>query len=87
MAEAALRSQAERTVLSRVDGACHIISLNRPERLNAFNMDVHRDMKIALDAAESDSSLPCRHSDGCRPWLLRGAGFVQHAAAGRRHGA
>ena len=66
MAQAALQPQAERTVLSRADGPCHIITLNRPERLNAFSMDVHRDIKIALDAAEADPA--------CRVVILTGAG-------------
>jgi len=43
-----------------------IITLNRPQRLNAFNEDMHRALKTALDAAEADPT--------CRAMLITGAG-------------
>jgi 2-(1,2-epoxy-1,2-dihydrophenyl)acetyl-CoA isomerase len=42
------------------------ITLNRPDRLNAFNEDMHRALAAGLDAAEADAS--------CRALLLTGAG-------------
>lgn len=43
-----------------------IVTLNRPQRLNSFNEDMHRALKAALDAAEADSN--------CRAMLITGAG-------------
>jgi 2-(1,2-epoxy-1,2-dihydrophenyl)acetyl-CoA isomerase len=43
-----------------------IVTLNRPQRLNAFNESMHRALKTALEQAEADSS--------CRALLLTGAG-------------
>jgi 2-(1,2-epoxy-1,2-dihydrophenyl)acetyl-CoA isomerase len=44
----------------------HILTLNRPERLNAFTEAVHLALKAALDECESD--------DGCRAIVITGAG-------------
>lgn len=44
----------------------HVITLNRPARLNAFNEDMHRALRAALDAAAADRA--------CRALLLTGAG-------------
>ncbi len=43
-----------------------IVTLNRPQRLNAFNETMHRALKTALEEAEADSA--------CRALLLTGAG-------------
>jgi 2-(1,2-epoxy-1,2-dihydrophenyl)acetyl-CoA isomerase len=43
-----------------------LITLNRPQRLNAFNEAMHRALRAALDEAEADSA--------CRALLLTGAG-------------
>jgi len=43
-----------------------IVTLNRPQRLNAFNETMHHALKTALDEAEADTS--------CRALLLTGAG-------------
>jgi 2-(1,2-epoxy-1,2-dihydrophenyl)acetyl-CoA isomerase len=43
-----------------------VITLNRPQRLNAFNEAMHQELKRALAAAEGDP--------GCRALLLTGAG-------------
>jgi 2-(1,2-epoxy-1,2-dihydrophenyl)acetyl-CoA isomerase len=45
---------------------CHIVTLNRPHRLNAFNEDMHRALRAALAEAEADTE--------CRALLLTGAG-------------
>lgn len=42
------------------------LTLNRPERLNAFNEELHRALHAALDAIAAD--------EGCRAVLLTGAG-------------
>ncbi|MFG1316907.1 enoyl-CoA hydratase-related protein, partial [Xanthobacter autotrophicus] len=41
------------------------LTLNRPDRLNAFTEDLHRALAAALDAAADDA---------CRAVLLTGAG-------------
>ena len=44
----------------------HAVTLNRPQRLNAFTGAMHRALMAALDDAEADT--------GCRTLLLTGAG-------------
>jgi 2-(1,2-epoxy-1,2-dihydrophenyl)acetyl-CoA isomerase len=46
--------------------AYRVITLNRPHRLNAFNEDMHRALRAALEAAQADAE--------CRALLLTGAG-------------
>ncbi len=43
-----------------------VVTLNRPQRLNAFNEAMHRALMAALEAAEADQA--------CRALLLTGAG-------------
>ena len=52
-------------LVDRRDGY-RVVTLNRPERLNAFNETMHRALRAALDEAEAD--------DGCGALLLTGAG-------------
>jgi 2-(1,2-epoxy-1,2-dihydrophenyl)acetyl-CoA isomerase len=47
-------------------GGVHVITLNRPEKLNAFNEVMHRELAAALAAAEAEPD--------CRAILLTGAG-------------
>jgi 2-(1,2-epoxy-1,2-dihydrophenyl)acetyl-CoA isomerase len=54
------------TVLTARDGGVTTITLNRPERLNAFTVEMHEALAAALAAAENDAS--------CRAVLLTGAG-------------
>jgi enoyl-CoA hydratase/carnithine racemase len=44
-------------VLVRDDGAVRVISLNRPQRLNAINGDLVRALDAALAAADSDANV------------------------------
>ena len=48
-----------------VDGVA-TVRLNRPERLNAFNLEMHADLRAALSTVESDPSI--------RTMVLTGAG-------------
>jgi 2-(1,2-epoxy-1,2-dihydrophenyl)acetyl-CoA isomerase len=57
---------AEQTILVERRASYHVVTLNRPHRLNAFNDAMHQALKRALDDAESDT--------GCRALLLTGAG-------------
>jgi len=54
------------TILVDNRGAWRILTLNRPERMNAFTAEMHRALAAALDDAAAD--------EGCRAVLLTGAG-------------
>lgn len=56
----------EAPVLVEVRSGYRVVTLNRPQRLNAFNEAMHRALAPALDEAEADPS--------CRALLLTGAG-------------
>ena len=47
-------------------GGWSVVTLNRPDRLNSFNADMHRALALALDRLAAD--------EGCRAILLTGAG-------------
>lgn len=53
-------------VRASVEDGYRILTLHRPDRLNAFNVPLHKALKAALDAAEADTS--------CRAIVLTGAG-------------
>lgn len=52
-------------LIERAEGY-HVLTLNRPERLNAFTEELHRLLRAALQAAGDDAD--------CRAVLLTGAG-------------
>jgi len=54
------------TILVEKRGGVTSLTLNRPERLNAFNVEMHQALSTALDEVETD--------DTCRAVLLTGAG-------------
>ena len=54
------------TVLTVRREGYHIVTLNRPDKLNSFTTALHLDLRAALDAAETDKS--------CRAVILTGAG-------------
>jgi 2-(1,2-epoxy-1,2-dihydrophenyl)acetyl-CoA isomerase len=56
----------ETPILVERQSGYRVITLNRPQRLNAFTEAMHRELKRALAEAESD--------DDCRALLLTGAG-------------
>jgi 2-(1,2-epoxy-1,2-dihydrophenyl)acetyl-CoA isomerase len=58
--------EASPTVLKRREGAVAVITLNRPDRLNSFTVEMHAALASALEDAGSDV--------GCRAVLLTGAG-------------
>jgi 2-(1,2-epoxy-1,2-dihydrophenyl)acetyl-CoA isomerase len=57
---------AEAPILVDVRAGYRVITLNRPDRLNAFNPAMLESFAAALEAAEADA--------GCRALLLTGAG-------------
>jgi 2-(1,2-epoxy-1,2-dihydrophenyl)acetyl-CoA isomerase len=56
----------DKAILSEQRGGYRIITLNRPQRLNAFSETMHQELRRAIDEAEGDG--------GCRALLLTGAG-------------
>jgi 2-(1,2-epoxy-1,2-dihydrophenyl)acetyl-CoA isomerase len=54
------------TVLVETRPGYHVITLNRPDRLNSLNTQMHRELMAALHAANADAD--------CRAILLTGAG-------------
>jgi 2-(1,2-epoxy-1,2-dihydrophenyl)acetyl-CoA isomerase len=57
---------SEQSVLVEARPTYRVITLNRPARLNAVTVDLHRALAAALDEAEADKS--------CRSILITGAG-------------
>src|SRR6202163_3809071 len=57
---------ADSTILVDKRGGYRIVTLNRPDRLNAFNETMHGELRAAIEDAERDPS--------CRALLLTGAG-------------
>lgn len=55
-----------RTILFAIDDGLARLTLNRPERLNSFNTEMHGEVAAALDTVAED--------DGIRALLLSGAG-------------
>ena len=56
----------ESSILSEARAGYHVITLNRPERLNAFNDAMHDALRAAIAQAQADES--------CRALLITGAG-------------
>ena len=56
----------EQPILVEINDGYHTITLNRPDRLNAFTETLHADLRAALSRAAQDNS--------CRAILLTGAG-------------
>jgi 2-(1,2-epoxy-1,2-dihydrophenyl)acetyl-CoA isomerase len=56
----------ESPIVSETRAGYRVITLNRPEKLNAFNEGMHQALRKAIEAAEADES--------CRAILITGAG-------------
>ena len=57
---------APSTVLYAAQGAVAVLTLNRPQALNSFTRQMHRDLWAALDRAEADPHI--------RALVITGAG-------------
>jgi 2-(1,2-epoxy-1,2-dihydrophenyl)acetyl-CoA isomerase len=57
---------SETPILSEARTGYRVITLNRPEKLNAFNEAMHQALRKAIEDAEAD--------EGCRALLITGAG-------------
>ena len=61
-----LNDSQEHSVLYEARGAVALVTLNRPQALNSFTRQMHRDLWSALDRAEADSTI--------RALVITGAG-------------
>ena len=66
-------NRAEPTVLYAAHGAVGLITLNRPQALNSFTRQMHRDLGQALDWADADKNI--------RALVITGAGRAFCAGA------
>jgi 2-(1,2-epoxy-1,2-dihydrophenyl)acetyl-CoA isomerase len=66
MPGACVMTTEQLTVLSEPCAGYHVVTLNRPDKLNSFNVQQHADLGRALDLAEADRT--------CRAVILTGAG-------------
>jgi len=64
----------DQTLIAEKQGACGVITLNRPQALNAINLDMTRAMEAALAAWETDAEV--------KTVILRGAGDKAFCAGG-----
>jgi 2-(1,2-epoxy-1,2-dihydrophenyl)acetyl-CoA isomerase len=58
--------KSETPILSETRTGYRVITLNRPDKLNAFNEAMHQALRKAIEDAEAD--------EGCRALLITGAG-------------
>ncbi len=54
------------TILTQLEVGYRILTLNRPDKLNAFTDDMHGELRAAIDEAEADTD--------CRALMITGAG-------------
>lgn len=66
MTAAIPETSTESTVLYSTQGAVALLTLNRPQALNSFTRQMHRDLGLALDQAEADKNI--------RALVMTGAG-------------
>jgi 2-(1,2-epoxy-1,2-dihydrophenyl)acetyl-CoA isomerase len=64
-------------VLVSLDAGVMRITLNRPEKLNAFNPDLHQGLAAAMTRAESESAVRCVLITGAGRGFCAGADLTQ----------
>ena len=76
---------AYETILYERRGPAALITLNRPERLNAINAAMLRELNMAMDAAEADEDVRAIVLAGAGKGFCSGFDLKEQAAS--RHGA
>ena len=66
-------------ILVRTDGAVGIITLNRPQALNALNSALMDELTAAIDAFEADDAIRCVILTGSEKAFAAGADIVEMA--------
>ena len=64
---------AYETLLTDIEDGVAVITLNRPEALNAFNNQLMNDLTAALDAFEADPEIGCMIITGSKKAFAAGA--------------
>ncbi len=64
---------AYETLLTEVDGAVAVITLNRPDALNAFNNQLMDELTAALDRFDEDREIGCIVITGSKKAFAAGA--------------
>ena len=68
---------AYRTIIADIKGAVGIITLNRPEALNALNAEVITELNQALDAFEADDAIGAIVLTGSEKAFAAGADITE----------
>lgn len=68
---------ADSTVLYETRGAVALLTLNRPEALNSFTRQMHRDLWTALDRAEADKTIHALVLTGAGRGFCAGADLAE----------
>ena len=68
---------SEPSILLDVQDGCAVITLNRPDQLNSFNVEMHALLRDALGEVEARDDIRVAAAHRRRPRLLRRAGSVR----------
>ncbi|MDE8343084.1 MAG: enoyl-CoA hydratase-related protein, partial [Acidocella sp.] len=71
-------------VLFEVKNAVGVITLNRPERLNALNGEIHEGLRQAFDKIEADDGIRAVLLTGAGRGFCAGADLLQNLSGGER---
>lgn len=74
-------------VLYEIKDAVAVVTLNRPERLNALNADIHAGLRAAFDKIETDDTIRAVLLTGAGRGFCAGADLMQNLAGDRDLGA
>ena len=81
---AGAEAASQPVLLETLEEGVLTLTLNRPERMNAFNIALHEALAAALARAAASDSMPRRAADRRRQGLLRRAGSIRsRGLAGR----
>ncbi|OYV56025.1 MAG: 2-(1,2-epoxy-1,2-dihydrophenyl)acetyl-CoA isomerase, partial [Acidocella sp. 21-58-7] len=69
-------------VLIEVKNAVCVVTLNRPDRLNALNADIHAGLREAFDKIENDDAIRAVLLTGAGRGFCAGADLMQSLAGG-----
>src|SRR5258708_33206027 len=64
-------------ILVRTEGAVGIVTLNRPQALNALNSPMMDELSAVLDGFEADDSIRCVVITGSEKAFAAGAGITE----------
>ncbi len=59
-------------VLVHDNGAVRTVTLNRPEKRNAIDLELRIALADAIEAADADADVRVDRADRCRPGILLG---------------